>query len=192
MSSINLIKGQKLDLTKGVSLKNIKVALGWDAQANNGDEFDLDASVFCCNEKGKSINDTDFIFYKNLSHPSGAIIHTGDDLTGEKDGDDEVIIVNLYEIPPSISILDFVVTIYDAEDRRQNFGQVNNAYVRLLDMDKNDKELLRFDLGEDFSLETGVSVCKIYRKDKEWKFEAVGAGYNNGLFGFVKDHGLDA
>jgi len=189
--SIDLVKGQKLDLTKGTSLKNIKVALGWDAQKHVGKDFDLDASVFCCNEKGKCVNDTDFIFYKNLKHPSGAIIHTGDDKTGENEGDDETIIVDFSKIPENISKLDFVVTIYDALARSQNFGQVNNAYVRVLDSDQNDKELLRFDLGEDFSLETGVSVCVIYRKDGEWRFQAVGSGYNNGLEGFCREHGLD-
>lgn len=190
--SIALAKGQKLDLSKGTPLNNVKVALGWDAQENARVDFDLDASVFCCNEDGKCTKDTDFVFYNNLKHPSGAVKHTGDNLTGDGDGDDETILVDFPNMPSRISRLNFVVTIHEAEDRRQNFGQVSNAYVRLLDADKGDKELLRYNLEEDFSLETSVMFCSIYRKGDAWNFEAIGSGSNKDLGALARDHGLDA
>ena len=169
------------------------MALGWDEQAGGGEDFDLDASMFLCNlESGKCSAETDFIFYNNLVHPSGAVKHTGDDKTGGASGDAEVIIVDLANMPHRISRMDVVVTIHDAVGRQQNFGQVRNAYVRLLDAEKDDKELLRFDLGEDFSVQIGVHFCRFYRKDDSWYFEAVGAGSNSDLGAFARDHGLDA
>lgn len=187
---ISLQKGQKVDLTKGTNLKRIVVGLGWEPQTRVGEQFDLDASVFMTNESGKCVKEEDFIFYNNLKHSSGAVVHSGDNKTGDSSGDDEIINVDFSKMPTNIQELDFVVTIFDAPSRRQNFGQVNNAYVHVLDPDQNNKELLRFDLGEDFSTETAVSVCKIYLKNGEWKFSAEGTGYALGLDGFVKDHGL--
>jgi len=191
---INLQKGQKIDLTKGnPSLKKVVVALGWSPQTKVGEQFDLDASVFMGNSNGKCMKDEDFIFYNNLKHSSEAVIHSGDDHTGDGEGDDEVITVDFSKMPINIEELDFIVTIHDAHNRRnQNFGQVNDAYVRVLDPEQNNIQLLKFDLGEDFSVETAVSVCKIYRKDGEWKFSAEGVGYAHGLDGFVRDHGLMA
>jgi len=190
---INLQKGQKIDLTKGhPSLKKVVVALGWNPQTKIGEQFDLDASVFMANSNGKCMKDEDFIFYNNLKHSSEAVIHSGDDRTGDGEGDDEIITVDFSKMPNNIEELDFIVTIHDAHNRSQNFGQVNDAYVRVLDPEQNNIQLLKFDLGEDFSVETAVSVCKIYRKDGEWKFSAEGVGYAHGLDGFVRDHGLMA
>jgi len=190
---INLQKGQKIDLTKGhPSLKRVIVALGWSPQTKVGEQFDLDASVFMANSNGKCMKDEDFIFYNNLKHSSEAVIHSGDDRTGDSEGDDEIITVDFSKMPNNIEELDFIVTIHDAHSRSQNFGQVNDAYVRVLDPEQNNIQLLKFDLGEDFSVETAVSVCKIYRKDGEWKFSAEGVGYAHGLDGFVRDHGLMA
>jgi len=190
---INLQKGQKIDLTKGhPSLKRVIVALGWSPQTKVGEQFDLDASVFMGNSNGKCMKDEDFIFYNNLKHSSEAVIHSGDDRTGDGEGDDETITVDFSKMPINIEELDFIVTIHDAHNRSQNFGQVNDAYVRVLDPEQNNIQLLKFDLGEDFSVETAVSVCKIYRKDGEWKFSAEGVGYAHGLDGFVRDHGLMA
>jgi tellurium resistance protein TerD len=183
-------KGQRVDLTKGTNLSKINVALGWDTNKYaGGADFDLDVSVFMVNELNKTRDEGDFIFYNNLRHASGAVEHSGDELTGGTEGDDETIKVDLSVMPAYIQKLAFVVTIYEAERRSQNFGQVSNAYVRVYDQITNE-EILRFDLGEDFSIETGVAVCEIYKVNGEWKFNAIGAGYANGLAGFVKDYGL--
>lgn len=189
--SVELVKrGQRVELTKGTNLSKINVALGWDTNKYAGGyDFDLDVSVFMVNQEGKTRDEGDFIFYNNLTHASGAVHHTGDELTGGTEGDDETINVDLSLMPAYIQKLAFVVTIYDAEKRSQNFGQVSNAYVRVDDATSG-TQLLKFDLGEDFSIETGVAVCEIYKVNGDWKFNAVGAGYANGLSGFVKDYGL--
>ena len=149
---VNLLKGQKVDLTKNnPSLTKLIVGLGWDTNKyDGGADFDLDASAFLCGENGKVLTDSDFVFYSNLKHSSGAVEHTGDNLTGEGEGDDEVIKVDLSKIPENISKIAFTVTIYDAEARRQNFGQVSNAYIHIIDQ-ATGTELIRYDLGEDFS-----------------------------------------
>lgn len=189
--AVELVKrGQRVELTKGRNLTKVNVALGWDTNKySGGQDFDLDVSVFMVNEEGKTRDEGDFIFYNNLRHASGAVEHTGDELTGGTEGDDETIKVDLSTMPAYIQKLAFVVTIYEAEKRSQNFGQVSNAYVRVDDATSGE-QLLKFDLGEDFSIETGVAVCEIYKVNGDWKFNAIGAGYANGLAGFVKDYGL--
>lgn len=189
---IMLKKGQKIDLTKGnASLKNILVGLGWDTNKYDGGfDFDLDAAVFCCGEDGIVHNDLEFVFYNNLSDPSGAIKHLGDNLTGEGDGDDEQITLDLSAIPSHISKINFTVTIHEAEERKQNFGQVSNAYVRVVNSDNNE-ELLKYDLGEDFSVETAIVVAEIYRYNGEWKFNAIGSGFQGGLAALCKNFGLN-
>lgn len=188
---INLSKGQKVDLTKGnASLKHIMVGLGWDVNAfDSGADFDLDASAFMCGANGKCPTEKEFIFYGNLEHPSGAVKHQGDNLTGEGDGDDEQIFVDLKAIPESVDKIAFTVTIYEAQERRQNFGQVSNAYIRIVDEDTN-QELIRYDLGEDFSIETAIVVGELYRHNGEWKFNAIGSGFQGGLSALCGHYGI--
>lgn len=188
---INLSKGQKVDLTKGnPGLKKIMVGLGWDVNAyDTGSDFDLDASAFLCGANGKCPTDKEFVFYGNLVHPSEAVQHMGDNLTGEGEGDDEQIMVDLTKIPSNIEKIDFTVTIYEAEERRQNFGQVSNAFIRIVDM-STDTELIRYDLGEDFSIETAVVVGELYRHNGEWKFNAIGSGFQGGLAALCARFGI--
>ena len=169
---INLSKGQKVDLTKGnPGLKNIMVGLGWDVNAfDSGVDFDLDAAAFMLGADGKCPTDKEFVFYGNLKHASGSVNHMGDNLTGEK--------------------IAFTVTIYDAETRHQNFGQVSNAFIRLVDEATN-AELIRYDLGEDFSIETAVVVGELYRNNGEWKFNAIGSGFQGGLAALCGYYGID-
>ena len=188
---INLSKGQKVDLTKGnASLKHIMVGLGWDVNAfDSGSDFELDASAFMCGANGKCPTEKEFVFYGNLEHPSGAVKHQGDNLTGEGDGDDEQIFVDLKAIPESVDKIAFTVTIYEAQERRQNFGQVSNAYIRIVDEDTN-QELIRYDLGEDFSIETAIVVGELYRHNGEWKFNAIGSGFQGGLAALCGHYGI--
>ena len=188
---INLSKGQKVDLTKGnASLKHIMVGLGWDVNAfDSGADFDLDASAFMCGANGKCPTEKEFVFYGNLEHPSGAVKHQGDNLTGEGDGDDEQIFVDLKTIPESVDKIAFTVTIYEAQERRQNFGQVSNAYIRIVDEDTN-QELIRYNLGEDFSIETAIVVGELYRHNGEWKFNAIGSGFQGGLAALCGHYGI--
>ncbi len=190
--SVNLSKGQKVSLTKGnPGLKNVVVGLGWDVNAyDSGADFDLDASAFLLGANGKCAVSTDFVFYGNLQHPSGAVVHTGDNLTGEGEGDDESIKVDLSKIPAGIEKIAFTATIYDAEARRQTFGQVNNAYIRIYD-ELTGRELLRYDLGEDFSIETAVVFGEVYKHNGEWKFNAIGSGYQGGLAALCGSYGID-
>lgn len=190
--AITLKKGQKIDLTKGnPSLKNLKLGLGWDTNSfDSGYDYDLDVSVFMVGKSGRVERDEDFIFYNNLKHISGSVEHLGDNRTGEGDGDDEEILISLDKIPNHIERIAVTVTIYEATERRQNFGQVNNSYVRVLDSD-NEQEVLRYDLGEEFSIETAITVCEIYRHNGEWKFSAVGAGFEGGLESLCKNYGLN-
>ena len=191
--SVSLSKGQRVDLTKGrPSLKNILVGLGWDINHYDGEaDFDLDASVFMLKENNKVGKDDDFIFYGNLEHSSKSVKHMGDNCTGEGDGDDEVIKIKLDKIPSDYETLVVTVTIYDAESRLQNFGMVGNAYVRVVD-EETGEELIRFDLSEDFSTETALVVAEIYKHNGEWKFKAVGSGYNGGLKVLCNQYGIDA
>lgn len=189
---ISLQKGQKVDLTKGnPSLKHVLVGLGWDVNRYDGGfAFDLDASAFLLGANGQTPNTDAFIFYGNLMHPSGAVEHMGDNLTGEGDGDDEQILVDLTKIPDSIEKIAFTVTIYEAEQRRQNFGQVDNSFIRIVDNDTG-KELIRYDLGEDFSIETAIVVGEIYRHGGGWKFNAVGSGFQGGLAALCANYGIE-
>ncbi len=189
---INLTKGQKVDLTKkNPSLKNIMVGLGWDVnEFDSGADFDLDAAAFMLGANGKCPTEKEFVFYGNLEHTSGAVKHMGDNLTGEGDGDDEQIEVSLAKIPPNVERIAFTVTIYDAEPRRQNFGQVSNSYIRIVDAD-TDSELIRYDLGEDFSIETAVVVGELYKHNGEWKFNAIGSGFQGGLAALCGHYGIE-
>lgn len=191
--AISLQKGQRVDLTKDrPSLKNVLIGLGWDINHYDGEtDFDLDASAFMTKANGKVGNENDFIFYGNLNHVSGSVQHMGDNRTGEGDGDDEVIKVQLDKIPSDYDTISFTVTIYEAEKRLQNFGMVENAYVRLIDKDTGE-ELVRFDLTEDFSTETALVVAEIYKRDGQWKFAAIGSGYDGGLKALCKEDGIDA
>ena len=190
--AINLSKGQKVDLTKdNPSLTKIMVGLGWDVNAfDSGSDFDLDASVFMVGENGKCPTEKEFIFYGNLEHSSGSVKHMGDNRTGEGDGDDEQISIELNAIPSNVSRIAFTVTIYEAEARRQNFGQISNAYIRVID-DVTGTELIRYDLGEDFSIETAIVVGELYRHNGEWKFNAVGSGFQGGLAALCGHYGIE-
>ena len=189
---INLSKGQKVDLTKGnPGLKNIMVGLGWDVNAfDSGTDFDLDAAAFLLGSNGKCPTEKDFIYYGCLTHVSGAVKHMGDNLTGEGEGDDEQIQIDLTKIPANIEKIAFTVTIYDADVRRQNFGQVSNAFIRIVD-ESNNTELIRYDLGEDFSIETAVVVGELYRHNGEWKFNAIGSGFQGGLAALCGHYGIE-
>lgn len=188
---ISLQKGQKIDLTKGnPGLTKIIVGLGWDTNKySGGSDFDLDASVFLLDKNGRAGGIEDFIYYNNLVGGSGAVTHTGDNLTGDGEGDDEQIIVDLSQVPAHVEKLAFTVTIHEAVQRSQNFGQVSNAYVRVVN-ETNGQEVLRYDLGEDFSVETALVVCELYRHQGEWKFNAIGSGFSGGLAALCRNFGL--
>ena len=190
--AINLVKGQKIDLTKGnPSLKKVIIGLGWDTNKYSGGySFDLDASVFLVGSNGKTNHDEDFIFYNNLKSRNEAVIHKGDNRTGEGEGDDEQILLEFSKMPADVDKMAITVTIHEALERGQNFGQVSNAYVRVINEDTNE-EVLRYDLGEDFSIETALVVCEIYRNGSEWKFSAVGSGFQGGLAALCNHYGLD-
>ena len=190
--SINLSKGQKVDLTKGnPGLKKIMVGLGWDVNIyDSGAAFDLDAAAFMLGENGKCPTEKEFVFYGNLTHASESVQHMGDNLTGEGDGDDEQILVDLSKIPANVSRVVFTVTIYDADVRRQNFGQVSNSFIRIVD-EMSGQEIIHYDLGEDFSIETAVVVGEIYRHNGEWKFNAIGSGFQGGLAALCGIFGIE-
>lgn len=194
---INLTKGQKVDLTKGnPGLKKIMVGLGWDVnQFDSGADFDLDAAAFLLGENGKVLKDEDFVFYNNLDGRNGAVVHTGDNLTGEGEGDDEVILIDFTKVPDEIKKIAITVTIHEAVQRGQNFGQVSNAYVRVARRSNKDDmtgiEELKYDLMEEFSIETAIVVCEIYRHGNDWKFNAVGSGYQGGLEALCRSFGIN-
>ena len=189
---VNLQKGQKVSLTKdNLGLNNVVVGIGWDINRfDTGGDFDLDSAAFMLTDAGRVSNQDDFIFFGNLTHPSGSVRHLGDNLTGAGDGDDEQIRIELSKVPANISRIAFTVTIYDAEQRRQNFGQVSNAYVRIFD-ESNGVELLRYDLGEDFSIETAAVFGELYKNGAEWKFNAIGSGYQGGLAALCNNYGVE-
>lgn len=188
--AVSLQKGGNISLSKTApELKNILIGLGWDARATDGDDFDLDASMFLLNDNGKVRGDTDFIFYNQLLSTCGSVEHTGDNRTGDGDGDDEQLKVYLQKVPTVINKLAITVTIHDAIARKQNFGQVSDAYVRIVNLD-NDVEIARFDLTEDYSTETAMVFGEIYRHNGEWKFKAVGQGYNGGLEAMCNQYGV--
>lgn len=189
---VNLKKGQKVSLTKeNPGLSKVVVGLGWDVNAyDTGGDFDLDASAFLLTDNGKVSRQEDFVFYGNLAHPSGSVVHQGDNLTGVGDGDDEQIKIDLSSVPEGITKIAFAATIYDADERRQNFGQVNNAYIRIYD-ESNGQEIIRYDLGEDFSIETAVIFGELYKHNGEWKFNAIGSGFQGGLAAICINYGID-
>ena len=189
--AINLSKGQKIDLTKtNPGLSKITVGLGWDTNKyDGGKDFDLDVSLFLTNAAGKVDGERNFVFFNNPQNENGSVVHTGDNRTGAGDGDDEQIKIELAAVPANVEKIAFTITIYEATDRNQNFGQVSRAYVRIVN-DTNSEEIIRFDLGEDFSVETGVVVGELYRNSGEWKFNAIGSGYKDGLAGLCRDYGV--
>lgn len=189
---VNLQKGQKVSLTKGnPGLTKVVVGLGWDVnQFDTGGDFDLDTAAFLLTESGRVSRQEDFVFFGNLNHPSGCAQHMGDNLTGAGDGDDEQIKINLSLVPENILRIAFTVTIYEAEARRQNFGQVNNAFIRVYNED-NGEEILRYDLGEDFSIETAAVFGELYKNNNEWKFNAIGCGYQGGLPALCAGYGIE-
>ena len=190
--AVSLQKGQKVDLTKtNPGLKKVLVGLGWDTNKyDGGSDFDLDAAAFLLTDSGKVTGDGDFVFYNNLKHVSGSVTHLGDNLTGQGDGDDEQIKIDLSTVPQNITKIGFTVTINDAETRRQNFGQVSNAFIRICN-EETGEELMRYDLGEDFSIETAVVVAELYRNGSEWKFNAIGSGFQGGLAALCKNYGVN-
>lgn len=190
---VSLQKGQKVSLTKGnPGLKKVVVGLGWDVnQFDTGGDFDLDAAAFLLTDSGKVSRQEDFVFFGNLKHPSGCAEHMGDNLTGAGEGDDEQIKVDLSKVPDNITKIAFTVTIYEPEKRRQNFGQINNAFIRIYNEDTGE-EMLRYDLGEDFSIETAAVFGEVYKSGSEWKFNAIGSGYQGGLAALCANYGIDA
>ncbi len=190
--AISLQKGQKVDLTKGnPGLSKLLIGLGWDTNKyDGGADFDLDAAAFLLADNGKVTSDADFVFYGNLKHSSGSVEHTGDSLTGEGEGDDEIIKVDLSKVPANVSKIDFTVTIYDSDVRGQNFGQVSNAYIHVVN-ETTGAEIIRYDLGEDFSVETAIVVGELYRNNNEWKFNAIGSGFQGGLKALCQNFGVN-
>lgn len=189
---VSLKKGQKVSLTKGnPGLKNVVVGLGWDINSfDTGGDFDLDAAAFLLTDQGRVTGSGDFVFYGNLVHASGAVEHMGDNLTGAGEGDDEQIKIDLSKVPEEISKIAFTVTIYEAEQRRQNFGQVNNSFIHIYNEDTGE-EMLRYDLGEDFSIETAAVFGELYKNGDEWKFNAIGSGYQGGLAALCENYGVE-
>jgi tellurium resistance protein TerD len=182
--AINLEKGQRVN----VNLPKFVIGLGWDANSSStGEDFDLDASVFILGENKKILSDEYFIFYNNLKSPDEAVIHTGDNKTGDGEGDDESIEVDLSKINSAATEICIVVTIHKAEERHQNFGQVRNSFVRIYNPNNNE-ELLKYELEEDFSVETAVEFGRIYKRNDEWKFEAVGVGQKGGLENYLQKY----
>ncbi len=192
--AVNLSKGQRVSLDKSVTMA--KIGLGWDINRyDGGQDFDLDACVFLLGSNGKVLRDEDFVFYNNLSARDGAVVHKGDNRTGEGEGDDETILIDFSKVPQEIEKIAITVTIFDAQQKNQNFGQVSNSYVRVLKIDTPDdqggEEVLRFDLVEEFSIETALVVCEIYRYNGDWKFNAVAAGYQGGLEALCRAYGVN-
>ena len=189
--SISLSKGGNVSLTKEApGLSAVVVGLGWDARTTTGAEFDLDASALMVDAGNKIVSDQHFIFFNNLHSPDGSVEHTGDNLTGEGEGDDEQIKVHLDGVPSEVDKIVFAVSIYDAESRGQNFGQVRNAFIRVVNQAGN-AEITRYDLTEDASTETAMIFGELYRNAAEWKFRAVGQGYSTGLSGIARDYGVN-
>jgi tellurium resistance protein TerD len=188
---VSLAKGGNVSLTKEApGLTAAVVGLGWDARTTSGSAFDLDASALLVNSVGRVLSDEHFVFFNNLTSPDGSVEHTGDNTTGLGDGDDEAIRVGLATVPADVDKIVFAVSIYDAEARRQSFGQVRNAYIRVVNADDG-AELARYDLSEDASTETAMIFGEVYRRGTEWKFRAVGQGYTSGLAGIATEFGVN-
>lgn len=187
---VSLTKGGNVNLTKiAPSLSSVTVGLGWEPRTTTGKAFDLDASVLVCGANNKVLSDEHFIFYNNLRSPDGNVVHQGDERTGDTQGDDETVSVNLGGLGTDVQKIVFSVTIHDAEANGQNFGQVSDAYIRVID-DAGSSELARYDLSEDASTETAMVFGELYRNDGDWKFRAVGQGYVSGLVGIITDYGV--
>jgi tellurium resistance protein TerD len=189
--SVSLTKGGNVSLTKEApGLTAVIVGLGWDVRTTTGSDFDLDASAIVSNADGKVVSDKHFIFFNNLTTPDGTVEHTGDNLTGEGEGDDEQVKVNLAGMAPEVDKIVFAVSIYDADSRSQSFGQVRNAFIRVVNQ-AGGAEIARYDLSEDASTETAMVFGELYRNGAEWKFRAVGQGYASGLAGIARDFGVN-
>lgn len=184
--SINLVKGQKISIGK----TNIRVCLGWDA-SHNGEEMDLDVSAFLLDSRNglAKHDENNFVFYNNLESPCGGVKHSGDNRTGEGDGDDEIIFVDTNKMSPDITDIIFVVSIYEVGTKKLNFGQVKNSYIRIVD-NENDEEILRFDLEEEFSVERSLEIGRLYNKSGEWKFDALGVSYHTDLDFLVNKYNI--
>ncbi|MER6911026.1 TerD family protein [Streptomyces sp. NPDC000594] len=188
---VSLSKGGNVSLTKAApGLTAVIVGLGWDVRTTTGTDFDLDASALLANAEGKVTTDGNFIFFNNLKSPDGSVEHTGDNLTGEGEGDDEQIKVSLATVPGDVDKIVFPVSIYEAESRQQSFGQVRNAFIRVVNQ-ADGNELARYDLSEDASTETAMVFGELYRHGAEWKFRAIGQGYASGLRGIAQDFGVN-
>ncbi|MBW1599018.1 TerD family protein [Streptomyces sp. JJ38] len=188
---VSLSKGGNVSLTKEApNLSAVLVGLGWDARTTTGADFDLDASALLADGQGKVLSDQHFVFFNNLTSPDGSVEHTGDNTTGVGDGDDEALKVNLAGVPADVQKIVFPVSIYEAETRQQSFGQVRNAYIRVVNQ-ADGKELARYDLTEDASTETAMVFGELYRHGAEWKFRAIGQGYASGLRGIAQDFGVN-
>jgi len=189
--AVSLSKGANVSLSKEApGLQSVKVGLGWDQRVTDGSAFDLDASVFLLGESGKVRSDADFVYFNNLKAADGAVEHHGDNLTGQGEGDDEVVSVHLSRIPADVTKISFAVTIYEPEARNQNFGMVSNAFIRVVNADGG-TELARYDLSEDASTETAMVFGELYRHGGEWKFRAVGQGFNGGLGPLARSYGVN-
>jgi len=188
---VSLQKGGNVSLDKAApGMTKIIVGLGWDERATDGTDFDLDASAFMLAESGKVRSDSDFIYYNNLKSGCGSVEHTGDNRSGEGDGDDEALNIDLSAVPADVQKIVFAVTIHDAESRNQNFGQVSNAFIRVVNQDNNE-EVARYDLSEDASIETAMMFGELYRNSGEWKFRALGQGYEGGLGPLCQSFGIN-
>jgi tellurium resistance protein TerD len=188
---VSLQKGGNVSLDKAApGMTKILIGLGWDERATDGAEFDLDASLFLLNSQGKARGDNDFIFYNKLTSDCGSVVHQGDNRTGEGDGDDEAIKIDLSKVPAEVNKVSVTVTIHDAQSRNQNFGQVANAFMRVVN-DENNEEIARYDLSEDYSVETAMIFGEIYRHNGEWKFKAIGQGYEGGLKALAIGYGIN-
>lgn len=189
--AVSLVKGGNVSLTKEAPSMNVAlVGLGWDARVTDGQAFDLDASVFLVDENGKVLSDSHFVFYNNTTSPDGAVQHQGDNRTGEGDGDDEQVKIDLTKVAADVKKLVFAVTIHEADSRKQNFGMVSNSFMRVVNND-NGSEIARFDLSEDASTETAMILGELYRHGAEWKFKAVGQGFAGGLAALATQHGIN-
>ncbi|MDD2867773.1 MAG: TerD family protein [Neomegalonema sp.] len=189
--AVSLSKGGNVSLTKEApGLSSVTIGLGWDARVTDGAAFDIDASVFICGENGKVRSDADFVFYNNAVGAGGAVRHLGDNRSGQGDGDDEQLRVDLKAVPEDVKKLVFAVTIHDAAARGQNFGQIGNAFIRVVN-DADGKPITRYDMSEDHSVETAMIFGELYRHGGEWKFKAVGAGFSGGLGQLASSHGVN-
>jgi len=188
--AINLSKGQNISLDKEApGMTQLHVGLGWDVQQSTGASFDLDVVVFLTGEDGKALSDKHFVFFNNLTSPDSAVVHQGDNLTGEGEGDDEVVHIQLPQVDSAVQKVVFAVSIHEADTNNQNFGQVRNAFIRVVDR-SNDQEFLKYELDEDFSTSTAIVVAEVYRRGAEWKFRALGEGHTGGLQKLLQVHGL--